>query len=131
MLRRIGELYAIEAEVRGESPMVRQRVRQERAQPLLDSLERWLRDRLLTLSLQSDTTKAINYMLNQWKALNYYCENGVAEIDNNIVENALRGVSLGRNNAQPQIMRSLRCTGRHDRPCGARCVDRWVGANCT
>lgn len=98
VLRRIGELYAIEAEVRGESPMVRQRVRQERAQPLLDSLERWLRERLLTLSLQSETTKAINYMLNQWKALNYYCENGVAEIDNNIVENALRGVSLGRKN---------------------------------
>lgn len=98
MLRRIGELYVIEAEVRGKPPIVRQRVRQERARPLLDSLERWLRERLLTLSPQSDTAKAINYMLNQWQALNYYCENGIAEIDNNIVENALRVVSLGRKN---------------------------------
>jgi transposase len=66
--------------------------------PLLASLELWLRERLLTLSRQSDTTKAINYMLNQCQALNYYCENGVAEIDNNIVENALRAVGLGRKN---------------------------------
>jgi hypothetical protein len=69
-----------------------------RPRPLLSSLEAWLRERLLTLSLQSDTTKAINYMLNQWDALVYYCANGVAEIDNNIVENALRVVSLGRKN---------------------------------
>jgi transposase len=60
VLRRIGELYAIEAEIRGEPPAVRQRGRQERARLLLASLERWLRERLMTLSLQSDTTKAIN-----------------------------------------------------------------------
>jgi transposase len=57
-----------------------------------------LRQRLLTLSTQSDTTKAINYMLNQWQALIYYCDDGVAEIDNNIAENALRSVCLGRKN---------------------------------
>ncbi|RYD88925.1 MAG: transposase, partial [Sphingobacteriales bacterium] len=44
------------------------------------------------------TTKAINYMLNQWHALVYYCEDGTAEIDNNIAENALRGCCLGRKN---------------------------------
>ena len=37
-------------------------------------------------------------MLNQWQALVYYCEDGRAEIDNNIAENALRGVALGRKN---------------------------------
>lgn len=59
---------------------------------------RWLRDRLLTLSLQSETAKAINCFLNQWQALIYYCDDGVVEIDNNIVENAVRTVSLCRNN---------------------------------
>ncbi len=94
-LRRIGELYAIEAEIRGKPPAVRQQVRQQRSRPLLDSFEVWLRERLLT---QSETTKAINYMLNQWQALIYYCDDGLAEIDNNIAENALRGVALGRKN---------------------------------
>jgi transposase len=97
-LRRIGELYAIEAAIRGQPPVVRQRVRQAQARPLLDDFGRWLRDRLLTLSLQSETAKAINYFLNQWQALIYYCDDGVVEIDNNIVENALRTVSLGRKN---------------------------------
>ena len=98
VLRRIGELYAIEAQIRGKPPDERQRARQAQSRPLLDSLELWLRQRLLTLSTQSDTTKAINYMLNQWQALIYYCEDGRAEIDNNIAENALRGCCLGRKN---------------------------------
>jgi transposase len=97
-LRRIGELYAIEAQIRGQPPDERKRIRQAQSRPLLDSLEVWLRERLLTLSTQSDTTKAINYMLNQWQALVYYCDDGVAEIDNNIAENALRGCCLGRRN---------------------------------
>ena len=97
-LRRIGELYAIEEQIRGQLPDQRKRIRQEQSRPLLDDFEVWLRTRLLTLSTQSDTTKAINYMLNQWQALVYYCEDGIAEIDNNIAENALRGVALGRKN---------------------------------
>ena len=97
-LHRIGALYAIEAQLRGQPPDLRQRIRQQQSRPLLDSLEAWLRARLLTLSTQSDTTKAINYMLNQWQALVYYCDDGIAEIDNNIAENALRGCCLGRKN---------------------------------
>jgi hypothetical protein len=97
-LRRIGELYAIEGQIRGQPPDRCREIRQQQARPLLDSLELWLRERLLTLSTQSDTTKAINYMLNQWQALVYYCEDALAEIDNNIAENALRGCCLGRKN---------------------------------
>lgn len=97
-LRRIGQLYAIEEQIRGQPPDWRKRIRQEQSRPLLDDFEVWLRTRLLTLSTQSDTAKAINYMLNQWQALVYYCGDGIAEIDNNIAENALRGVALGRKN---------------------------------
>jgi transposase len=98
ILRRIGGLYAIEAQIRGQPPTERQHIRQLQARPLLVELEVWLRNRLLTLSTQSDTTKAINYMLNQWQALIYYCDDGGAEMDNNIAENALRGCCLGRKN---------------------------------
>jgi transposase len=97
-LRRIGELYAVEEQIRGQLPDQRKRIRQEQVRPLLDNFEVWLRTRLLTLSTQSDTTKAINYMLNQWQALAYYCDDGTAEIDNNIAENALRACCLGRKN---------------------------------
>ena len=53
---------------------------------------------MTVLSRHSDTAKAFAYLLKQWDALNLYCHNGWAEIDNNIAENALRSVALGRKN---------------------------------
>ncbi len=40
----------------------------------------------------------VPYLLKQWDGLNVYCSNGWVEIDNNIAENALRGVAVGRKN---------------------------------
>ena len=94
----IGELYGIEASIRGKPPAERLRVRQEQASPLLESYGMWLGVKLKTLSAKSDTAKAINYSLNQWDALTLYCDDGTVEIDNNIAENALRCVALGRKN---------------------------------
>lgn len=72
--------------------------RERRAKPLLEELEIWLRDRMQSLSRHSEVAKAFAYALNQWSALTYYTENGWVEVDNNIAENALRLVSLGRKN---------------------------------
>jgi len=94
----IGELYAIEASIRGKPVQERLRVRQEKSKPLVQAYGAWLRARSETLSAKSDTAKAINYSLNQWEALALYCDEGIAEIDNNLAENALRCVSLGRKN---------------------------------
>lgn len=42
--------------------------------------------------------KAFDYILNHWNALNEFCRDGWVEIDNNIGENALRSVAVGRKN---------------------------------
>jgi hypothetical protein len=97
-LKRFGELYAVEATIRGKPPAERQRVRQVQSKPLLDELKIWLDAKRATLSAKSDMTRAINYALNQWDALVLYCSDGAVEIDNNIAENALRCVALGRKN---------------------------------
>ncbi len=57
-----------------------------------------LREKMKTLSRHSELAKAFAYALNQWPALTYYADDGWAEADNNIAENALRMVSLGRKN---------------------------------
>ncbi|WP_447309042.1 IS66 family transposase [Escherichia coli] len=93
-LQRIGELYAIEAEVRGCSAE-RLAARKARAAPLMQSLYDWIQQ-MKTLSRHSDTAKAFAYLLKQWD-VNVYCSNGWVEIDNNIAENALRG-AVGRKN---------------------------------
>ena len=97
-LERIGALYAIEAEIRGKPPDERRQVRQARAQPLLASLEAWLRTTLAMLSRKSDTAQAILYALNRWNSFVRYMDDGRIEIDNSAAERALRGVALGRRN---------------------------------
>lgn len=57
-----------------------------------------VREKMETLSRHSELAKAFAYALNQWPALTYYADDGWAEADNNIAENALQIVSLGRKN---------------------------------
>ena len=97
-IRRIGELYDIERDIRGRSPDERASERKQKAEPLLLDLHRWLFHQLKSLSKKSETAKAIQYALTLWPALTRYVGNGDIEIDNNAAERALRVVALGRKN---------------------------------
>jgi transposase len=94
----IGELYGIEAEIRGQSSETRQQVRQARAGPKLTGLHQWLIATARKLSKKSDLAGAIHYALARWQALTRYRDDGRVEIDNNAAERALRAVALGRKN---------------------------------
>ena len=98
MLRRIGALYAIEAQIRGQPLDRRREIRITQTQPLLDDMRRWLTSLLPTLSAKAALAGAIQYAFNRWDALNVFVTDGRVEIDNNAVERALRAVSLGRKN---------------------------------
>ena len=97
-LRRIRELYKIEARVRGQPPEQRRRARQEQAVPLLEDMKTWLEGLLPQVSAKGDIAQAVLYSLKRWRQLTLYTEDGRLEIDNNAAERALRGVSLGRKN---------------------------------
>jgi transposase len=98
LLERIGQLYEIEAEVRGQQPKIRRRTRQDRTQPLIDELRQTLDDALRRLSPKSEMAKAIAYGRKRWGALTRFLDDGRLEIDNNIAERAMRCVALGRKN---------------------------------
>jgi transposase len=97
-LDRIAALYKIEAEIRGRPPEERKQVRNDRARPLLQDLQRWFKECLTKLSRKSEVTVAIHYALGQWTPLLRYCDDGRFEIDNNAAERSLRAVALGRKN---------------------------------
>lgn len=97
-LKRIGELYTVEAAISGMQAEQHLAERQMKTKPLLNALESWLREKMKMLTRNSELAKAFTYALNQWPALIYYKEDGWTEADNNIVENSLRMVSLGRKN---------------------------------
>ena len=98
LLDRIAGLYKIEAEIRGEPPDVRRRCRQERSKPQIDALRAAIDDALHRLSPKSAMAKALAYGRKRWTALTRFTEEGVAEIDNNIAERAMRSVAIGRKN---------------------------------
>nr|WP_276040295.1 IS66 family transposase [Sphingomonas sp. GM_Shp_1] len=98
ILERIGAIYAVEAEVRGQPPDIRCCVRQERSKPLVEALREVLDAALRHLSPRSDMAKAIAYGTKRWQALSRFLGEGRLEIDNNIAERALRGVAIGRRN---------------------------------
>jgi transposase len=95
---RITELFAVEREVKGAPPDERRRERQAQAVPKLAALRTWLEAQQRGLSSDSTLARACRYPLNRWAAMIRYCDDGLLEISNNLVENALRGVALGRRN---------------------------------
>jgi hypothetical protein len=97
-LQRIGRLYDIEEQIRGQLPHDRARVRAERAAPLLDELTSWLEAQLARVSKKSELAVAMRYALSRWTAMTRYRDDGRLEIDNNAAEQALRAVALGRKN---------------------------------
>lgn len=97
-LRRIGELYDIEADIRGSPPDVRKTVRRQRTAPKLTALKTWLEQERSRLPSKSPAAQAIRYALSRWQALSRFVADGTIEIDNNAAERAIRPVALGRKN---------------------------------
>lgn len=114
-LRRIGALYAIEADIRGRPPDERCQERQARAGPLLEELFAWLRGMLGQVSAKSELARAIGYTLTRLGSLTRCRDDGRIEIDSNAAERALRGVGLGRNHG---IGRRRRARRGHLQPGG-------------
>lgn len=99
-LNMIQGLYTIEQEAREQnmSDTQRQALRQQKARPIWEEFAAWLeleKDRVLP---KSPIGTALTYAYNRQSYLARYLEDGAIEIDNNLVENQIRPVALGRKN---------------------------------
>ena len=99
VLLRIGELYAIEDEIRGQPAEHRRAVRQLRSRSIVEELHVWLQEHLPRLPGWSPLAKAIRYSLKHWSGLILYLDDGRLEMDTNVVERAIRPAVLLRKNA--------------------------------
>jgi transposase len=81
-----------------QAAAVRLRLRQEKSVPLLTSLRQWLGTEKEQVLPKSPIAAAINYVLNQWQALNRYTTDGDLHIDNNLSERTLKLIGMGRIN---------------------------------
>jgi len=100
MLEKIQTLYEIEQRAREGhlTPEDRYHLRQSESLPILDAIKKWLHENSTQVLPKSKLSQAIGYMLNRWDRLCRYVSDGLLEIDNNLVENAIRPIALGRKN---------------------------------
>ncbi len=96
----IQKLYDIERQAREASlsPDAIKQLRQEQAKPILDEMGRWLKEQINLTLPKSAIGGAIAYTLTLWPRLIRYIEDGRFQIDNNLIENSIRPVTLGRKN---------------------------------
>jgi transposase len=98
-LQRIGKLYEIEKDIRGQSAETRRVARQVRSQAVIDDLKVWLEARLREVSGRSPIAEAIRYVLGHWNGLTLFLDDGRIELDTNPVERSMRPIALNRKNA--------------------------------
>ncbi len=100
MLKRIRYLYMVERKARelGLAPEERYRFRQRHSIRQLDNMYQWLLKNRAQVVPKSAIGQAIDYTLSLWARLKRYVEDGRLEIDNNLVENSIRPVAIGRKN---------------------------------
>jgi transposase len=100
ILKQIGCLYRWEDQLRQSraGPLERQVKRSSHHRMVVERLHRALIKLQPRYLPQSPMGQAIGYALNQWPALERFLEHGEVEIDNNLVENAIRPTAIGKKN---------------------------------
>lgn len=97
-MRRIAEVYAIEAKLRDLDDETRGVERRRHIGPWLARFKAWLDTHQAATLGNSGVRKAIDYALRRWPALARVIDDGAFPIDNNPIENAIRPIAVGRKN---------------------------------
>ncbi len=100
VLKRIQDIYAIERECKeiNLSPNDIVKVRKENILPIMEELEKWFKENQNQVLPKSAIGKAINYALTFWEKQKRYVEDGRFMADNNLIENTIRPICVGKKN---------------------------------
>lgn len=98
----IARLYKVEKEIRqAEVPLTESQIVEKRmteALPILSQLQEWMQQEYPRVLPGSPIGKAMAYALPLMDSMKFYTLHGELQIDNNLIENAIRPVALGRKN---------------------------------
>ena len=117
IVAQIDELFGIDAQARhqGLSLEDRQLLRLDKSRPVLEQIKTQIQSARSDALPKSVLAKACNYTLTLWTRLNRFLEYPQLELSNNLAENSMRPVALGRRYEQLGIRQSLTAVerGRH------------------
>lgn len=96
----IQKLYRIEkmCDERQLTDEERKQKREELARPIMVALKVWMESEGIKYSPSSLMGKAVTYAYTRWDNMMHYLDEGWICIDNNLAENAIRPITLGRKN---------------------------------
>ena len=99
-LKEIQHLYKIEHMCDDANLSFEQRKtkRQELSKPIMEAMKLWMETEGVKYSESSQIGKAITYAYTRWNNMMRYLEDGRLLLDNNLAENEIRPVTLGRKN---------------------------------
>jgi transposase len=100
VLHIIRELYKVEKEARDKklSAEERKNFREEKATSFVNQLEQWAIENQNTFLPKSLMGKAVHYLSARMRYTKRYLQDGKLEIDNNLIENTIRPIAIGRKN---------------------------------
>jgi transposase len=100
IVAQMDELFAIDAQAREQalSRADRQLLRLEKSKSLLEEIKSQIQAARTSALPKSVLAKACNYTLTLWTRLTRFLEHPELELSNNLAENAMRPVALGRRN---------------------------------
>jgi transposase len=100
LLHQIGLMYRVEEELRNRKagPQLRQAVRKSQTNMMLSRIQKVMNRKISSLLPQSQLGAAFRYTLGLWNELLRFRDDGRLEIDNNLVENAIRPTAIGKKN---------------------------------
>jgi hypothetical protein len=98
VLLEIQKLYSIERKTKEFSANERKKLRLNEALPIINALGKYLGHKRNLVLPTSKIGKAITYTTNLWSSLQNYLYDGNLQIDNNLIENKIRPIALGRKN---------------------------------
>jgi transposase len=109
MVVRMDALFLVDRDARQKAMGSAERLahRKELARPWMDEIRDVCRSLARVALPKSALGKAVTYTLNQWPKLARCLEHEEVELSNNLAENSMRPVALGRNYVHSRIMCSV------------------------
>jgi len=99
LVEMVAKLYKIEREIKDDPPDKKKVIREKESVLIIKDLTEWCDEHFLNAhAIGGSIARAFTYLKNQLPKLSIYTEDGRLNIDNNIAENHVRPIAIGRKN---------------------------------
>ncbi len=97
-LAKIQKIYALEKIAKELDHDQRKQYRNDQVRPILNDMKSFAEKASLEVTPKSQIGKAVGYLLSQMHKMESILDHGNVEMDNNLIENKIRPLALGRKN---------------------------------